>query len=368
MTENFTAESEPSAPEDETPSPTLTSPRAEANVAVQRESGARRNPLHAVGKALSPTRVSALYVLVAEIIIFSLWAPETFPKLATVKQVLDGNAVIGLAALALAVPLASRVFDLSFAYTMSLAGVTAAHFVAVNNWPLPAAILLALLISLVVGVINAIVVVVLKVNSMIGTLGTGSIIQALISYLTKDQDVTGARLFGAFSKIGQHSVGGIILPVFYLLILAIGVWFVLGHTPLGRRIYATGFNTDAARLSGIKTKRIQFCSLLVSAVLAGWAGISLASVLGSGSTTAGTPYLLPAFAAAFLGETQIMPGRVNAWGTILGVLALGTGITGLSLSGAPSWASNMFTGVVLIAALATNTLQRRPGGLSLARR
>jgi ribose transport system permease protein len=315
-------------------------------------------------QAFSPTRVSALYVLLAIIVLFSFWAPETFPRVATVQQVLNGNAVIGLAALALAFPLSARVFDLSFAYTMSLAGVTAAHFVADKDWPLFLAVVAALAVSLLVGLINAIVVVVMRVDSLIGTLATGSIIQAFITFVTGEIPITDAKLFGGFADIGQKTVFGLILPVYYMLAVAVAVWFVLEHTALGRRIYATGFNTEAARLTGIKTKRIQFCSLLVSAVVGGWAGVSLAGILGSGSPTAGTPYLLPAFAAAFLGATQIKPGRFNAWGTLLGVLTLGTGTTGLALATAPAWASNMFTGVVLITALAVTTVQRKPKGTS----
>ena len=309
---------------------------------------------------LSPKRVSALYVLAIIIVVFSIWAPETFPQAATVKQVLNGNAIIGLAALALAVPLAARCFDLSFAYTMSLSGVTAAHFIANNDWPLLMAVGAALFVALVVGVINAIVVVIMRVDSLIGTLATGSIIQAFITFVTDEVPITDAKLFGGFSDIGQKTIGGLILPVYYMLIAAVVIWYVLEHTAIGRKIYATGFNTEAARLTGIKTKRIQFCSFLVSALIAGWAGVALAAVLGSGSPTAGTPYLLPAFAAAFLGATQIKPGRFNAWGTVLGVVTLGTGTTGLALATAPAWASNMFTGVVLIAALAVTTVQRKP--------
>ena len=321
-------------------------------------SGGRRQVL----RALSPKRVSALYVLIAIIVLFSFWAPETFPRMDTVQQVLNGNAVIGLAALALAFPLSARVFDLSFAYTMSLAGVTAAHFVADKDWPLALAVGAALAVSLLVGLINAIVVVVMRVDSLIGTLATGSIIQAFITFVTNEVPITDAKLFGGFADIGQKSVFGFILPVYYMIVVAVVVWFLLEHTALGRRIYATGFNTEAARLTGIKTKRIQFCSLLVSALIAGWAGVSLAGILGSGSPTAGTPYLLPAFAAAFLGATQIKPGRFNAWGTLLGVITLGAGTTGLALATAPQWASNMFTGVVLIAALAVTTVQRKPSG------
>ena len=91
----------------------------------------------------------------------------------------------------------------------------------------------------------------------------------------------------------------------------------------------------------------------------GATGIVLASTLGSGSPSAGTPYLLPAFAAAFLGATQLKHGRFNAGGTIIAVLLLGTGVTGLALANAPQWAGDMFVGVVLIAALALTGLQRR---------
>ena len=98
--------------------------------------------------------------------------------------------------------------------------------------------------------------------------------------------------------------------------------------------------------------RLRFLSLVVSGTLAGATGIVLASILGSGSPTAGTPYLLPAFAAVFLGATQLKNGRFNAGGTIIAVLLLGTGTTGLALAAAPQWSQAMFVGVVLIASLA----------------
>jgi ribose transport system permease protein len=329
----------------------------------------KRGPGAALLAALSPKNVSAVYVLILIVIVFSIWAPDTFPQAATAKQVLNSNAVIGLAALSLAIPLSARVFDLSFAYTMSLTGVTTAHFVAVRDWPLTGAVALALGVALLVGLINAIVVVIMRVDSMIGTLATGSIIQAFITFVTGDISITSGKLFGGFSDIGQTTRFGLILPVYYMFAVALAVWYVLEHTPLGRRVYATGFNTEAARLSGIRTKRIQFCSLLVSAFIAGIAGVSLSSILGSGSPTAGTSYLLPAFAAAFLGATQIKAGRFNAWGTILGVITLGAGTTGLALATAPPWSANVFTGVVLIAALAVTTVQRKPrtGGSLLSR-
>ena len=242
---------------------------------------------------------------------------------------------------------------------MTLTGVTVAHLIAKAGVPVVPAILLALAVGLGVGLINALVVVVMRIDSFIATLATGSLIAALVTMITKEVPITDAKLGGAFAKIGQTSVGGVTLSVFYCAVVAIGIWYLLEHTATGRRLYATGFNPDAARLAGVRIDRLRFMSLVASGGLAGATGIILASTLGSGSPTAGAPYLLPAFAAAFLGATQLKHGRFNAGGTIIAVLLLGTGVTGLALANAPQWAGDMFVGVVLIAALALTGLQRR---------
>ena len=312
-----------------------------------------------LARGLAFDRVGALYVWLGIIVLFSLWVPETFPNLATAKQILNANAITALAALSITIPLAARVFDLSFAFVMTLTGVVVAHLVAKNGVPLVPAIALALAVGLGIGVINAVVVVVMRIDSFIATLATGSLIAALITMVTNEVPITDAKLGGAFATIGQTSVDGVTLGVVYCAVVAVAIWYLLEHTATGRRLYATGFNADAARLAGVRTERLRFVSLVVSGGLAGATGIILASMLGSGSPTAGTPYLLPAFAAAFLGATQLKHGRFNAGGTIIAVLLLGTGVTGLALANAPQWAGDMFVGVVLIAALALTGIQRR---------
>jgi ribose transport system permease protein len=311
-----------------------------------------------VRSGLAFDRIGAVYVWLGIIVVFSVWAPDTFPNLGTAKQILNANAVTGLAALAITIPLAARVFDLSFAYTMTLAGVAAAHFV-VTGMPLPVALAIGLAIGVAIGLINAVVVVVMKIDSFIATLATGSLILALITMVTNDTPISDAKLGGGFSAIGQTEIGGVILPVWYFAAAALAVWYLLEHTATGRRLYATGFNPDAARLAGVKVDRLRFVSLVACGGLAGATGIVLASILGSGSPTAGVPYLLPAFAAVFLGATQLKNGRFNAGGTIIAVLLLGTGVTGLGLANAPQWSSSMFVGIVLIAALAVTGIQRR---------
>jgi ribose transport system permease protein len=300
-----------------------------------------------------------VYVLIVECIVFSIWAPHTFPHLATVKQIFNSNAITALAALALIVPLAARTFDLSFAYTMSLSGVTAAHFVVHDHLNVGLAMLLGIGAALIIGVINGFVVVVMKIDSFIGTLGTGSLVQAFIIFVTKDNPINSVKLAGTFTTVSQHSVSGFVYVVFWALALAVVLWIFMEYAATGRRLYATGFNIEAARLANIRVNRLRFGALLTSAAIAGFAGVMLASSLSAGSPTAGSSYLLPAFAAAFVGATQFKSGRFNAWGTIVAVLMLGTGVVGLGLASAPLWAAQMFTGVVLLAALAATGFQQR---------
>jgi ribose transport system permease protein len=311
-----------------------------------------------IARGLAFNNIGAVYVWLAIVVVFSIWVPETFPTIATVKQVLNANAITALAALAITIPLAARVFDLSFAYTMTLTGVITAHFLSVGV-PLAPSILLGLAAGVLIGVVNAFVVVVLRIDSFIATLATGSLIQALITMATKGTAIISTKLQGGFQKIGQTNIDGVTLPVIYVLVLAVAMWFLLEHTATGRRLYATGFNARAAKLAGVRVDRLRFLSLVASGSMAGAAGLVLASTIGSGDPTAGTSYLLPAFAAAFLGATQLKHGRFNAFGTLIAVLLLGTGTTGLGLANAPQWAADMFVGVVLIASLAVTGIQRR---------
>ena len=255
-----------------------------------------------VARTLAVDRIGAIYVWLAIVAVFSFWAPETFPQVATAKQVVDSYAVTGLAALAITIPLCARVFDLSFAAVITLTGVATARLVVEGVGIVPA-VALGLLLGLGMGLVNAIVVVVMKIDSFIGTLATGLLMAALVTMITHDTPVSDPVLFGDFSKIGQTSYEGITLPVLYMAIVAVAIWYLLEHTATGRRLYATGFNPDAARLAGVRVQRLRFMALLASGFLSGACGIVLASTLSSGSPTAGAPYLLPAFAAAFLGAT-----------------------------------------------------------------
>jgi ribose transport system permease protein len=311
---------------------------------------------------LSPSNIGGVYVLIALIIIFSIWVPDLFPHWDTAKQIVNNNAITAMTALALVIPLSAGVFDISVPYTMTLAGVLCTYAMVNSGQSLTIGILIAMGAALAVGLLNGLVVVVGRIDSLIGTLATGFLVQAAVKWRTGSRNVSGPQLTGNFTQIAQKAFSGWTLPVLYALVEATIIWYVLEHTATGRRTYATGFNKDAARLASVRTARLQFGSLIVSSLLAGITGIVLASNLGAGSPTGGTDYLLPAFAAVFLGATQLKHGRFNAFGTLIAVLILGTGTTGLALANEEPWVQDVFTGVILIAALALTGLEVRRAG------
>ena len=177
--------------------------------------------------------------------------------------------------------------------------------------------------------------------------------------VSDNKSIASARMLGDFTQIARAKVWGVTAPVFYLFIVALILWFLLEQTATGRSLYAIGFGRETARLSGIKTERLRFMSLLVSAFVSGMAGVVLTARITVGSPTIGPAFLLPAFAAAFVGATQLRGGRFNVWGTLVAVYLIVTGNTGLSLAGAPLWAPQVFVGVTLIVAIGLTGVRRR---------
>ena len=325
--------------------------------------GGRVSPASRLLTVAAPARLGGVYVFIAMIVVFSVWRPQIFPTTATLWQVLNSNATSLLAALTLVVPLAAGVFDISIPYTMSLSGVISAYAIVQSGLPVTVGVVLGVASGVVVGLVNATIVVVGKVDSLIGTLASGFLIQAIVLWRTSSQTITGTKLTGQFQGLAlKHAVGQLTLPVIYAVVVALVIWYVLEMTATGRRTYATGFNREAARLANVRTAKIQFTSLVVSSTLAGVTGVVIAGQLGAGSPTAGNSYLLPAFAGVFVGATQFRPGRFNAWGTVLAVLLLGTLTYGLGLAAVPLWGQQLATGLVLTGALILSGRERRAAG------
>jgi len=299
---------------------------------------------------LGTDRYSGLYVLALIIAVFSLWIPGTFLSVQTLTGIASQQAITATLALGLLLPLAAGVFDLSAASMLGLSVVVVCQLQSVGLNPV-LAVVETLLAGTLVGMVNGLIVVGLRVDSFIATLGTSSVLGALVYWVSGNQDIT-TGISATFVNLGQGLVLGIPLPVVYLAGVAMVVGYVTEFRPLGRKFYATGGNELAARLSGVRTGRLVIASFLFSGTIASLAGIIFAASIGSASLSAGPPFLLPAFAAVFLGATQIHPGRANVLGTLVAVAVLGTGVKGLLLAGAQFWISDLFNGVALIAAVA----------------
>jgi ribose transport system permease protein len=312
-------------------------------------------------------RFSGVYLFVIIVAIFGLWTPSTFLTMSTLHSVAAEQAISAMVALAVLIPLAANQFDLSVGATANVTGIVASQLQVNNHWNLVPAILVALAIGVVIGVANAVVVIVLRVSSFIATLASGSILAAALIMITgnaQPQPVVN----NAWNDLTQINVGGFQIIVLYMLVLAVIVWWWLDHTPSGRYIYATGNNVDAARLSGIRTNHWSFMTLVASGSIAGLAGILYISLTGP-SISFGPELLLPAFAAVFLGSTQLQPGRFNVWGTLLAIYVLAAGIEGLQLVSGQAWLSDLFDGVALIIAVAVSVRRiGRPQGRGWRRR
>jgi len=307
--------------------------------------------------------IGAVYIFAVVVIVFSIWAPDTFPTWTTAKTVINQNAVAGIIALSLVVPLSAGVFDLSIGAVMGLTSLFCAWLMVKHGVGLAPAIALTILLGVFLGIVNATLVVVVGIESFIATLATGSLMTAAIALIAKYESITGPALSAhSFSNIATTSViAGISSAAAIMFAVSIALWVFQERTAAGRRMLATGFNAAAARLTGVRTNRLQFVGLMISATVAAIAGVLITSTLQAGQPEVGQPYLLGAFAAVFLGATQFKGGRFNAWGTLLAVLVLGTGTAGLVLVGAEPWAAEMFVGVVLLGSLGLAAYERARG-------
>lgn len=303
-------------------------------------------------------RFSGLYVWAALILLFGLWIPELFLTSQNFRVVAASQAITGMVALGLLIPVACGAFDLSIAGTLALSVCAVCKLLADGKSVL-IAVLAALLIGLIVGALNAIVVVKLHVDSFIGTLGMSSVLAAGAYWVTGGGQIAIPQDSG-FLRLGREQILGLPLPVYFMLLLGVILFWVLQYTPAGRYLYAVGGNPQAARLAGVQVNRITSVAFIASGVMAAFAGVVLAAVLGSANAEVGAPYLLPAFSAVFLGATQIVPGRVNVLGTLIAIFLLATGVKGLQLVGMPNYVEDLFNGVALIVAvaLAARTLRR----------
>jgi ribose transport system permease protein len=218
------------------------------------------------------------------------------------------------------------------------------------------AIALTLVGGGLVGVAQGLLITKARIDSIIATLGVSSLLTAVIAWVSGSTQIL--NLPTKFESIGLDQLLGLTLPVWIMLGLAVIVWYVMERTPVGRRLYATGGNVEAARLAGVSTSRVLIGAMVACGILAAVAGLLASSQIDTGDPTIGPGYLLPTFSAAFLGSTQFRGGRFNVWGTVAAAYTLAVGVKGLQLAGAPVWLPALFNGAALLLAVGLARYER----------
>ncbi|TPK75289.1 ABC transporter permease [Mesorhizobium sp. B2-4-17] len=287
---------------------------------------------------------------VALIILFSVMLPTTFPTMLNLRSVLGDKSIICILALAAMVPMMAGRIDLTVGY-----GIVMWHVLAISlqtqyglNWF--AAVLVVLALGAVLGLVNGLLVEIARIDSFIATLGTGTVLYALTLWYTGGRQVIGA-LPKEFTGIYTTNLFGLPIAAIYVLAISVVLWIVAEYLPIGRMLYAIGANQRAASLNGIRTRRFVIGAFVTSGVLGAFAGIVLAAKLRIGQASVGLEFLLPALVGAFLGSTTIKPGRVNVWGTVVGVAILAVGISGIQQFGGAFYVEPLFNGMTLLVAI-----------------
>ncbi|NNN18769.1 MAG: ABC transporter permease, partial [Acidimicrobiaceae bacterium] len=282
---------------------------------------------------------TVVLALVVTIIVFGILRPKTFLALSDLKTILTGQAALFALALTLTVALGAGEIDLSVGGVLGFSSVLIAYLSAIKGISVPISLLISLVVILGVAAINSYLIVRIQVNGLITTLAMGTILDGLSQAISNSSTI--GNIPGSILRIMQKRFLGIGLPFWYAIIIGVVIWYVLHHMQSGRFLYFTGEGREAARLAGIRVNRIRTTSLFVSAIGAWFSGFILLGQTGAAQTGTGDPYLLPAYAATFLGAATIKPGRFNPVGTFVAVLLLAVGTTGLQLFGLTDWVTNV---------------------------
>jgi ribose transport system permease protein len=302
-------------------------------------------------------RWALLLALVVLLAVCMIGLPQ-FRTASLLTTMVNAQSLVLLLALTATVVLRTGDFDLSVSQNMVVSAAIIAQLTAAGVAP-ALAVAIAVVGGLLVGILNAVLVVKVGVDSFVATLGSFTALSGLAYLVTGSRVLTGVP--DVFVNISRSQLLGIPLITWYAWVLVIVLWYVYQRTPLGRYMLFIGGNRNAARLTGVSVDRIRIGAYLVSGVLAAVIGLLFVGYFGAVDPSVGGQYMLQPFAAAYLGATAIAVGRFNAFGTIVALYLLTVGITALQLLGAQTWVTNVFYGLALMVSVTAAKLVGRRG-------
>jgi len=299
-------------------------------------------------------RYATIIGLGAMILAFSLLSPDAFPTFNNFINVINQASLAMIISGGLTLALVIGEMDLS----VGLHGVLVTGLIVHSKLPIPVALAVVIALGGLVGAVNGLIVTKLRVNSVIATLGVGTILVGLaFAYSSGVPIVAGVPEAFLQLTLGRW-LFGIPNPIIVMALVVLILWVLVERTAIGQEIQAVGGNQAAARLAGISVDRIKILAFVISGMCAALTGALLASRLGSGTTSAADSYLLTAFAAVFLGSATLRDGEFHVLGTLVGTLIIAFGFNGLNIFGAPTFSQYVFQGATLIIAVGLSSLGR----------
>lgn len=310
-------------------------------------------------------RYAIIAIWLALVIVFAvidnyIYGSSRFLTWINFSTMFGTQGVLVALTLGLLLPLTAGDFDLSVAATMTLASLVVAILISTQGTPTPIAVIAGLAVGAVIGGLNAFFTLYFRIHSLIVTLGMATFVLGIAKWISASRTIS---IFGVnptlIEYVNQARIFNISMSFWYALILCVGLWYFFEYTTQGRKLLFVGRAREVARLAGIRVDAVRSGALIGSGVIAAFAGILAVGVNGSADPSSRIGLLLPAFAAAFLGATSIVPGRFNPWGSFIGVFLLATGISGLQIFGIPNFVQDLFYGGGLILAVAASQLVRQ---------
>jgi ribose transport system permease protein len=286
-----------------------------------------------------------------------LWALSPhFLTVSNLLNVLEQTSINAMVAVGMTFVIISGGIDLSVGSVLALAGVVLASALSAGV-PLPAAIVLALVVGAACGVANGLLVSFGRLPPFIVTLGMMSVARGAALMWAEGRPISGFS--ESFRAIATDRVLIVPSPVLITAVVYLGAHFVLARTVFGRATYAIGGNEEAARLSGVAVGFHKTLIYGVSGLMSGAAAVLLTARLNSAQPTAGTMYELDAIAATVIGGTSLLGGEGTLAGALIGALIMGVLRNGLNLLNVSSFFQQVVIGLVIIGAVLVDTMLKR---------
>ncbi|WP_257351540.1 ABC transporter permease [Pseudalkalibacillus decolorationis] len=309
-------------------------------------------------------------LVIALLVLFFSITNEQFLTYSNFTDILRSISIVTLVAIGVTFTLIVGGFDLSVGSTVSLATIGASAALVWYRQELLVALLIPIVLGLLVGLVNSLIVVKIKIPDLLGTLAVMYIVNGVQLTYTKgfsiynnmpmaDGGTAPGVFIPSFLFIGQGELFSIPFPAILMVLFVIIAHLFLTYTKAGRLFYVTGANREAARLSGVPVERYRMYAYVLSGLFASIAGIVLASRIGTGQISAGAPLLMDGVAAALIGYSVLGQGKPNVIGTFFGAILIGILLNGLTMMNVPYYAQDIVKGTILVAALAFTFYQKK---------